>query len=181
MSDLFACRLKVTFSKDESVYRVVDVPKDKDLEFLHLTMLASFGLSPGEIASFFVVQKGTWNRMMEIPMIKTYDPDEKGEEKIELACMEDVEIGNAIGQELPQLIYEYDSMLQWEFKVEWVEDREKSDRFDYPILVEEGGKAPDQNLAKIAFISDNTSDDDEDIFTSGGGYGDYDDDDYGNG
>ncbi|MCB0737783.1 MAG: hypothetical protein KDC92_09745 [Bacteroidetes bacterium] len=170
-------RLKITFEKDATIMRVVDVPKDKNLEFLHLTILACLELSPGEITSFWL-SDNNWGRTVEIPLIQDSTVPDDGKEHEKMAVMEDVPIAEAINEHMPKLIYEYDPMIQWSFKIEFIEYRAESDQFEYPILVQENGKAPDHNLAKIAFINqleDNTSDD-EDIFSSGGGFLDHDDD-----
>lgn len=180
MPEMYASRLRITFQNDESVSRVVDVPKDKSLEFLHLTAMACYGLSPGEIASFYIVNQDNWEKTAEVPQVRVYDPDQHGNQQ-ESACMEDVLIKDAINGKDQKLIYEYDSMLQWGFKVEWIEDREKSTDFDYPILVQESGKLPDHQLAKVTFLNTHASDEDlreTKILQNGQGYPDLDDDDF---
>lgn len=177
MTENFATRLKIYFEKEPNIERVIEVPKNETLEFLHLSILAAIDFAAGEYASFWLTAENTWTRSAEVPLTNMDDLKD-GEEPT--ACMKDVPILAAINEKQNKLIYEYDMLLMWQFKIEWLGDFPKNTQFDYPILVSEKGKAPNQNEAEKQFMlwqNDNVKeleDDSEDMFNDGGGYDEFD-------
>lgn len=163
-----AARLTITFSDEREVTRVVDVPLEEKLEYLHLTILAAFELNAGELASFWMTERH-WERSQEIPMLRIED-EQTGEES---ACMSDVPIFSVINEERTQLIYVYDMLLMWEFKIEWIESPKIIDGMDYPVLVDESGKMPIADKARAEMINSENSDDlSRDLLGEDGGYED---------
>ncbi|MBI1184501.1 hypothetical protein GC194_09525 [bacterium] len=169
MNDQKAIRLKIYFEKETTIERVVDIDLDTTLEDLHLTILAAFDFNAGEMASFWLCNT-KWERQQEIPMIRIV---EEGSE-IESACMSDVKTVAAINQERPSLIYEYDMLLMWVLRIEFVEITDKIASMAYPVLVHENGKVPNPDEARSKLLEENSTDHiAEDLFREGGGDDDY--------
>ena len=145
-----ALRLKIYFDNDTNVERVIDIDLTATLEDLHLTILAAFELTAGEIAAFWLCNEN-WQREQEIPMIRMMD-EENDEES---ACMSDVEVVAAINMSRPNLIYEYDMLLMWVLKVEYIEQIDKIASMEYPVLVSEQGKAANPDQARGQLLLDN--------------------------
>lgn len=165
-----ALRLKIWFESDEKIERVIDIDFNATLEDLHLTILAAFELSAGEIASFWLCNRD-WQREQEIPMIRMTDEDSDEES----ACMSDVETFAAINVNRPNLIYEYDMLLMWVLKIKHVEQVNKISSMTYPVLVAETGKTPDPGAAREKLLLENNpSSIADDLLREGGGF----DDDY---
>lgn len=176
MTENTAIRLKVYFENDTNIERVVDVDYHCTLEDLHLTILAAFEFSAGEMASFWLCDN-LWVREQEVPMIRMFD-DEEGEES---ASMADVETFAAINMQRPFLIYEYDMLLMWVLRIEYVETVAKIETLDYPVLVADKGTVPNADEAKAKLLTDASNTDtsesetseEDDIFEDGGGYDQY--------
>lgn len=122
-------KIRVILDAEEDVFRDIAIESENSLEDLHNVIVNSFGLETGEMASFFTCDDN-WNQEDEIPLFDTGDePGEirtmadfsledllyEKQTKIiyvydffnmwtffvELAAMEDAEIG----QSYPQLLY----------------------------------------------------------------------------
>ena len=166
-----AIRLKIFFENLNKIERVVDVAYGTTLEHLHLTILAAFEFSAGEMASFWLCDPNDWLREQEVPMIRI---KEEGSEE-ESACMSDVEVFAAINAQRPYLIYEYDMLLMWVLRIEFVEVVDQIESMGYPVLVSDQGKVPNADEARAKLLADSVETEDEDPFKDGGGYDDYDD------
>ncbi|MFY0673335.1 MAG: hypothetical protein JXQ87_08015 [Bacteroidia bacterium] len=165
-----ALRLKIYKGNDENVQRVVDIDIESNLEELHLTILAAFELNAGEMASFWLCENG-FNRTQEVPMLRIEDEESKEES----ACMSDVKTYAAINNTCKSLIYEYDMLLMWEFKIEYIEQVNKIASMSYPVLVEEMGKVENPDEARAKLLAENTTESiANDLLREGGGFEDYD-------
>jgi hypothetical protein len=147
-----AIRLKVTYQLQKGVDRVIDVLDTATLEDLHLTILAAFELTAGEMASFWLCGGQGYLREQEIPMIRMVD-ETTGETS---ASMRDVRTQDAIHDRRPYLVYEYDMLLMWVFHIEFVEWASVLHGMDYPLLVEEKGKMPNLELARASILSESS-------------------------
>lgn len=168
-----AIRLKVFFEKLEKVERVVDVEYDATLEHLHLTILAAFELSAGEMASFWLCSPNDWEREQEVPMIRI---KEEGSDE-ESASMADVDIIAAVNENRPFLIYEYDMLLMWVLRIQFIEVVDQIAGMGYPALVSDQGKVPNADEARAKLLQDSGDIEEEDSFKEGGGFDEYDDSD----
>lgn len=170
-----AIRLKIYFERETNIERVVDIDYQSTLEDLHLTILAAFDFSAGEMASFWLCNE-MWTREQEVPMIRMFDEESKEES----ASMADVETFAAINKERPFLIYEYDMLLMWVLRIEYQETVDKIPTMEYPVLVSDKGSVPNAEEARGKLLTDASNTDmssDSDIFKEGGGYDQYDVDD----
>lgn len=173
MSNKQALRLKISFEKDDKVERTVDIQPDSSLEDLHLTIMAAFELSPGEMASFWLIDgDNNWDRTQEVPMIRMEQGD--GEES---ASMRDVEIAAATNADRPRLIYEYDMLLMWVFKIEFEKMSDMVEHMEYPVLISDKGKLPntDQARAEMLNSTDMNQLNSGNLFEDGGGSEDHED------
>lgn len=167
-----ALRLKIYLSNDNNIERVVDIDYTSTLEDLHLTILAAFELNAGEMASFWLCENG-FNRTQEVPMLRIEDEESKEES----ACMSDVETFAAINPDRKQLIYEYDMLLMWEVKIEFIESVDKIASMSYPVLVTESGKVPNPDEARAIMLIENTTESiADDLLRESGDSEDYKDD-----
>ena len=165
-----ALRLKIYFENETNIERIVEVEGNSTLEDLHLTIMAAFELSAGEMSSFWLSDKNTWQREQEIPMIRMIE-GEGGEES---ASMADVQTASAVNEQRPCLIYEYDMLLLWVLRIEFMEVKEKQTQIGYPVLIRELGKAPNADKARAKLLSENTAEQiAEDLLKEGGNEDDY--------
>jgi hypothetical protein len=165
-----ALRLKIYKGDDDKIERVVDVDLESTLEDLHLTILAAFELNAGVMASFWLCENG-FNRTQEVPMLRIEDEESKEES----ACMSDVTTYAAINAERKSLIYEYDMLLMWEFKIEYIEQVDKIASMSYPVLVDERGKLGNPDEARAKMLAENTTDSiADDLLRDSGDSSDYD-------
>ena len=174
MTENKAIRLKIYFERDNDIERVVDIDSQSTLEDLHLTILAAFEFSAGEMASFWLCNN-MWEREQEVPMIRI--KDEESQE--ECASMSDVETIGAINNERRFLIYEYDMLLMWVLRIEFIEIVNQIEGMEYPVLVADKGTVPNADEARGKLLMNSSEDDAEesDMFKEGGGFDDYDIDD----
>ena len=152
MSDDKALRLKVYFENNPKIERVIDIETTGTLEDLHLTILAAFDFNAGEMASFWMVNDLLWLRTQEIPMIRVKD-EITGEES---ASMEDVKTIDVINVNRKALIYEYDMLLMWVLRIEYLDTVDKIASMAYPVLVAESGKVPNADQARIDLLEENS-------------------------
>tara|TARA_Y100001934_G_C12196071_1_gene698851 strand:- start:459 stop:944 length:486 start_codon:yes stop_codon:yes gene_type:complete len=94
--------------EEEDVLRDLLVPADLNLDQLHLAILQSFQLSPGEMASFYHSNED-WEQGHEIPLMPF---DERQ------TSMKDLQVQHVLGEEGDRLLYVYDFLEMWTFFLE---------------------------------------------------------------
>jgi hypothetical protein len=104
--------LLVTLDDEKNnVLRQIIMSGSATLEDLHRQIVDAFGLSPGEIASFYKVE-GDWDTGEEIPM-------ENFDEKSTIPVMTDITVESFFESET-RLLYVYDFFYLWTFFIEKV-------------------------------------------------------------
>lgn len=101
----------VTLDDDKSnVIREIGIESTKSLEDLHRLIVQSFGLSPGELASFYRTNEN-WEQLDEIPLLPLGEGDNAP------LPMSEISVG-AYFTNNHRLLYVYDFMNMWTFYVE---------------------------------------------------------------
>ncbi|GCD79523.1 pRiA4b ORF-3-like protein [Schleiferia thermophila] len=101
----------VTLDDDNSnVIRELGIEGSKSLEDLHTLIIQSFGLQPGELASFYRTNEN-WEQLDEIPLIPLGEGD-----NVPLS-MNEVSV-EAYFTNHQRLLYVYDFLNMWTFYVE---------------------------------------------------------------
>lgn len=101
----------VTLDDDKSnVIREIGIESNKTLEDLHHLIVQSFGLTPGELASFYRTNE-KWEQLDEIPLVPL------GEGENAPLPMSEISVG-AYFTNNQRLLYVYDFLNLWTFYVE---------------------------------------------------------------
>lgn len=129
-------RFQVTQRDDHELIRIIDINADATFEDLHLSILSSINFDNAQLASFYLSDKN-WRKGEEITVV-----DMGGDEV--MLVMSDYKLNDLLKNKGDRLIYVYDFVLLWTFKVELIEILKGNPELEYPYLIDEKGKAPDQ-------------------------------------
>ena len=180
-------RFKMTLADNEELLRVIDIPGNYTFEAFHFAILSAINFDDSQLASFYLGDS-QWNKGQEVTLM------DMGDESAPIT-MRDARIDQMLSKKGDKLIYVYDFILMWTFYLELQDILEHNPNWDYPMLVEEKGEAPDQ-YGEQGRYPDELSDEDKKIieqikkqgfnfglgndYEGGGDYGDEysDDDDY---
>lgn len=116
--------------EEEDVLRDLLVPQDLKLDELHVAILQSFQLSPGEMASFYRSNEN-WDQGEEIPLMP-FDPQQ--------TSMKDLRVGQLLGEKEDRLLYVYDFLEMWTFFIESLAVNEPETNQSKVVLIK--GKRP---------------------------------------
>jgi len=147
-------RFDIRLADDYSIKRVIDIPADWSFEDFHLSILSSIDFQPSELASFYISDKD-WNKKQEITLTDMGDEDNT-------FIMRDLRLKDLVQEKGACIVYVYDFVLMWTFNIELTDLVEARNDMEYPILMEEEGKAPQQFKDKNRY-PDEISDEDQQI------------------
>ncbi len=117
---------------EEDVIRDLLVPSELNLDDLHIAILQSFQLSPGEMASFYRSNEN-WDQGEEIPLMP-FDAQQKS--------MKDLRVDHVLLEKEDRLLYVYDFLEMWTFFVECISIEEVDTDKIKVLLIQ--GKRPDE-------------------------------------
>lgn len=118
--------------EEEDVLRDLLIPNQMPLDELHLAILQSFQLSPGEMASFYQSNE-EWDQGQEIPLMAF---DERQ------AIMKDHKAEHLLGEAGDRLLYVYDFLEMWTFFIEVLSTEESETEMAKVLLIQ--GKRPSE-------------------------------------
>lgn len=118
--------------EEEDVLRDLLIPNQMPLDELHLAILQSFQLSPGEMASFYQSNE-EWDQGQEIPLMAF---DERQ------ASMKDHKAEHLLGEAGDRLLYVYDFLEMWTFFIEVLSTEESETEMAKVLLIQ--GKRPSE-------------------------------------
>lgn len=118
--------------EEEDVLRDLVIPGNMPLDELHLAILQSFQLSPGEMASFYHSNED-WEQGEEMPLMAF---DERQ------ASMKDYQVQHVLGENGDRLLYVYDFLEMWTFFIECLSADEPEIEGAKVILIQ--GKRPEE-------------------------------------
>lgn len=147
-------RFRVTLNGDENTYRDLEIEASNNFEDLHNVILQSFGFDGMEMASFYLTDE-EWEPLEEITL---FDMSEEEEDK-KLTMQESI-LGEILHDEQRHLVYIYDFLSLWTFKIELTDQHERDPSTDYPKLLFAKGQL-DFQIESDSIIDDN---DDEDPY-----------------
>lgn len=161
-------RFRVLIDSEEDVFRDIDMLEDHSFEDFHYAIQESYEFDKLQMASFYM-SNDNWDKGEEVALMDM--SEDFGPEK--LRTMTDTRLKDLVGEVGDKLVYVYDFMLMWCFFVELIAVREAEEGEEFPILVNEYGKAPEQydkespllSEAEIAKVMNgqDEGDDDEDL------------------
>ena len=128
-------------TKDEDVFRDLEIREDDTLEDLHNIITQSFGFDGSEMASFYR-SDDQWNQGEEISL---FDLSDDGSARL----MNETAINTVTFEMQTKLIYVYDFLSMWTFYVELAEIVEAAEGLDYPNLMFVQGQVPDTAPDKV--------------------------------
>lgn len=144
-------RFRITLNGDETTFRDLEIEATDSFEDLHNAILQSFGFDGNEMASFYLTNED-WEPLEEITL---FDMSEEEEEK--KLTMQDSILGEIIHEEQPNLVYIYDFLNLWTFKVELADIVERDPFTDYPNLLFAQGQL-DFNIESDSFLDEEADD-----------------------
>lgn len=152
-------KLRIILDAKEDVFRDIEIDSEQTLFDLHQIIKKAFDLDGDELASFFL-SNDEWFQGSEIPLVDTSE-DESGE------IMETIKIKDVLPNKGGRAIYVYDFLEMWTFYCEVVETDVISLQTEFPAVVFEYGKrpdqAPEQNMfGDLDFDEDFEDDEDDD-------------------
>ena len=167
-------RVLLDSDKNEEVFRDILIANDADFETFYHSIMAAFGFSGDQMASFYV-SNDSWDKGHELSLLDmTYDDDAIDEPA---SVMKQANIQDFLTEPDQRFILVYDFMRMWIFLIELIAYEKEAP--DSPIMALAIGTAPlestrsmlDENLfGPENQIAD--SEDEEDEF----GFQDFDDD-----
>ncbi|MDO6759063.1 hypothetical protein Q4566_02525 [Tamlana sp. 2_MG-2023] len=122
-------------TKDEDVFRDLEIRDTDTLEDLHNIITQSFGFDGTEMASFYV-SNDIWEQGEEISL---FDLSEEATARL----MHETSLDGLLDEDQTKLIYVYDFLSMWTFFVELAEIVEEIDGHDYPNLMFVQGQVPE--------------------------------------
>lgn len=129
-------RFSVTMPDNEELERVIDIPGDYTFEAFHFAILSAVNFDDSQLASFYVSNQ-KWEKGKEITLM------DMGDEQAP-PTMDSVKLDQMLTEEESRLVYVYDFILLWTFYLELIAIASPNPNWEYPMLVEETGDAPDQ-------------------------------------
>jgi len=147
-------RFLVWFEDNEDIQRRIEIRADQTFEDLHNAILASVGFDNTQLASFYM-SDDLWERGEEISVM---DMEEDGS----MPIMATTQLDDYISEIEEKLIYVYDFVLMWNFRLEVEEISNRKGNPDaYPVVVESIGEAPKQYETIEKYPERITEDDDK--------------------
>ncbi|MBO3116200.1 hypothetical protein J4050_05540 [Winogradskyella sp. DF17] len=137
-------------TKEEDVFRDLEIRESDTMEDLHNIITQSFGFDGMEMASFYISDE-EWNQGEEIAMFDMSEAENK------VKVMASTIIKDVAHEASPKLIYVYDFLNMWTFYVELAEIVEEAQGTDYPNLMFVHGQIPDSAPEK-SFEAENLDD-----------------------
>ena len=139
-----AFRFRVILDTEEDVVRELEIFEEDSFESLHKILLASFGFSATEMASFYM-SNNEWEKGEEITLMNIGSIDEMEEEAgiLSAPMMSNCYLYEYMNGPESKMIYVFDFLLMWCFYIELIEEFESEDK-DLPLCSKEMGKAPKQ-------------------------------------
>lgn len=151
-------KIRAILNTEEDIIRDIAILKSKSLEDLHNAICNAFGFTGHEMAAFYSVDED-WNQGEEFPL---FDMSDGSDSKTQ---MQEIIIGDILGNKGSKLLYIYDFLTMWSFFIELVETDLAQQDFELPSLLFTMGSIP-KIAPNLQFESENKSneyeDDDED-------------------
>lgn len=122
-------RFRITLNGDETTFRDIEIEATDSFEDLHNVILQSFGFDGLEMASFYLANE-EWEPLEEITLF-----DMSEEEETSKLTMQDSFLEDILHEDQTRLVYIYDFLNLWTFKVELADIAERDPSVDYPNLL----------------------------------------------
>lgn len=169
-------RFRVTLNGDETTFRDIEVEATNSFEDLHNIILQSFGFDGLEMASFYLANE-EWEPLEEITLFDMSEEEETGKLTMQDSFLEDI-----LHEDQTRLVYIYDFLNLWTFKVELADILERDPSVDYPKLLYVQGQldfsadTEDPILDEDALdsLEEDENEDSYDLFDDPNNFQDYD-------
>lgn len=122
-------RFRITLNGDEATFRDIEIEATDSFEDFHNVILQSFGFDGLEMASFYLTNE-EWEPLEEITLF-----DMSEEEEASKLTMQDSYLEDILHEEQTRLVYIYDFLNLWTFKIELADIIERDPSVDYPKLL----------------------------------------------
>lgn len=135
--EIYNFRVLVDTPDEEDVFRDIAIESNAPFEHLHLAIQDAFGFDNSQMASFYLADE-LWDRGLEIALMDVSTGNDP------VLSMATTPINQCINEEQKRALYVFDFLLMWTFFVELVGTSKGDDNLEYPMLLLEFGKAPNQ-------------------------------------
>lgn len=148
-------QFKVWFEDNDEILRKIEVKTSTSFENLHNAIQDSIGFDKMQMASFYICDEN-WNKGMEITQFDMTDlSEDMDSEEIDLESikpiMADSRIADFIKEPLQKIIYVYDFIEMWTFKIQLLGIKDEIKGILYPRIAESVGEAPSQHRGTESF------------------------------
>jgi len=133
-------RFRVLIDHEDDIFRDIEITSDQTFEKLHNAILDAFNFKGDQMASFYM-SNDTWDKGHEIALL-----DMDGTSRSSLSIMEKTFLQSLIDKEEGiKILYVFDFLLMWYFYLDLVKISKPEKGVDYPRVVHQYGKVPNQN------------------------------------
>lgn len=167
---------RITLNGDEATFRDIEIESTDSFEDFHNVILQSFGFDGLEMASFYLANE-EWEPLEEITLFDMSEEEEVGKLTMQDSYLEDI-----LHEDQTRLVYIYDFLNLWTFKVELADIAERNPSVVYPNLLFVQGQLDfgaeieepllDENADPYAL--ENEDEDSYDLFDDADNFEDYD-------
>lgn len=123
-------QFRITLEGEETTFRDIEIQAQDSFEDFHNAIVQAFGFDGMEMASFYLTDE-EWNPKEEFTL---FDMCEEEDESGKI-CMNEVFLENKINENQTQMVYIYDFLDLWTFRVELHGITENDEGESYPRLV----------------------------------------------
>ncbi|MDX5326419.1 MAG: plasmid pRiA4b ORF-3 family protein [Bacteroidota bacterium] len=128
-------KFRVILDVEEDVFRDIEISGDDTMESLHRSILDSFSLAPGEMASFYL-SDDHWTQGEEIAL------EDLGTGDV-LGTMANSKVADFVPARTKRLLYVYDFFNMWTFFIEMMSERPMEEGESLPSTTLRYGERPD--------------------------------------
>lgn len=134
MSEIYV--LRTVLDAKEDVIRDIAIAAGATLMELHYAIIEAFGLSEGEMSSFFRSNED-WDQGEEISMMD-FNPTNNSN------ALEEIKLGQIFENQGSRMLFAYDYLNLWTFYLEQIDSRGAEAGKTYPALVGKLGETPSE-------------------------------------
>ncbi|MCF8303919.1 MAG: plasmid pRiA4b ORF-3 family protein [Bacteroidales bacterium] len=144
-------RFHVTYADQQDFMREIEITDHHTFEDFHQVLQQCTDLSGKELASFFICNQ-QWKKNIEVTLLNMNEkiteklPEDHSVKKIKplkpTYVMNEVRLGELIGNDSSNLIYEYDFINPKDFYIVLKEETEPHTQKKYPVCTGKSGSLP---------------------------------------
>lgn len=125
-------QFRITLEGEEATFRDIEIQARDSFEDFHNAIVQAYGFDGMEMASFYLTDK-EWNPIEEFTLFDMSEEEEQ--EENDKLCMNEVFLEDKINEDQTQMVYIYDFLDLWTFRIELHGITQNDEAESYPRLV----------------------------------------------